>query len=384
MHFRMFLLFLPAVLVTAEVVPNPEGQPLEETISQTSIGLSDSPTYEAFGATNRPRANPITSVHRGQPNDTTTPIKLGNCVLNAWDEIYIADFLQEQLDSLSTSDHCWISKGVRGLKELLHRNITANPLNNITIPTCVPLNVTSSGNSFSIDFSKNSYEVNGVAEDEFVLLTYVHLVTMTAAFFLAYPVILVLASTPSLCLMIDRPLQDPAKLKLERWQTIFQTAVFPPLIVTGLVTGIIAMGTSEHARTEHGIIGYITIGLAAVSVPLYLYQRRLDSRPDLTFHMYRRLKFINGIDFIVCQSILLISGFALPDGIDDFGIMTLCGTNTVSTSLIFSLGMIVSFVWNCAMATMTVQWLLAQRVRGGTIRDRAPPWMLKVLRKRSI
>lgn len=132
------------------------------------------------------------------------------------------------------------------------------------------------------------------------------------------------------------------------------------------------------------IVGYITIGLAAIVVPLYLYQRRLSSRPDLTFYMYRRMKFINALDFIVCQAILVISGFALPDGIDDFGVMTLCGTNTISTSLIFSLGMIVSFVWNCAMATMTVQWLLGQRLQGGTFRDRAPPWMLKVLRKRSI
>lgn len=131
------------------------------------------------------------------------------------------------------------------------------------------------------------------------------------------------------------------------------------------------------------ITGYITIGLAAISVPLYLYQKWLGSRPDLTFHMYRRLKLINAADFLVCQAILLISGFALPDGIDDFGIMTICGTNTVSSSVVFSLGMILSFVWNCAMATMTVQWLLEQRVRGGSLRDRAPPWMLKILRKRS-
>ncbi|KAJ0303114.1 hypothetical protein COL516b_006625 [Colletotrichum fioriniae] len=183
--------------------------------------------------------------------------------------------------------------------------------------------------------------------------------------------------------MIDRALQEPTKRKLERWQTIFTVLLFAPLSIAGLVTGIVAMGTSDHARTEHGIIGYITISLAAISVPLYLYQRRLSSRPDLTFYMYRRLKFFNALDFLVCQAILLISGFALPDGIDDFGIMTICGTNTLSSSLLFSLGMIVSFVWNCAMATMTVQWLLERRVRGGSLRDRAPPWMLKILRKRS-
>ncbi|KAL0943036.1 uncharacterized protein CTRU02_200922 [Colletotrichum truncatum] len=326
----------------------------------------------------------IMSIHRGQQNDTTAAlIQIGDCQFRAWDEIYIIDFLQEQLDALSTTDHCWIIKGVGGLKELLHRNITANPLNNVTIPTCVPLNITSGGNTFSINLSAHSYKVNGVHEDVFVILTYVHLVSMTAAFFLAYPVILVLASTPSLCVMIDRPLDELTKAKVERWQMIFQSFVFAPLVIAGLVTGIIAMGESEHARTQHGIIGFVTIALAAISVPLYLYQRYLSFRPELSFNMFRRLKFINALDFTICQAILIISGFALPDGIDDFGIMTLCGTNTVSTSLIFSLGMIVSFVWNCAMATMTVQWLLEQRVRGGSIRDRAPPWMLKVLRKRS-
>ncbi|KAL3299981.1 bzip transcription factor [Colletotrichum asianum] len=375
--------FLSAILATQAAGLHPVRDMLPA--NQATNDLHDRTTHErAYGAPSSPRSEPISTIHRGQENDIAGLIQKGDCVFSAWDELYITDFLQEQLGYLSTSDHCWIIKGVRGLQELLRRNITANPLNNVTIPTCVSLNITSKGNSFSIDFSTNSYEVNGVAEDTFVLLTYVHLVCMTAAFFLAYPIILVLASTPSLCIMIDRPLQEPTKAKIDRWQIIFQTFVFAPLMIGGLVTGIIGMGTSDHARTEHGIVGYITIGLAAIVVPLYLYQRRLSSRPDLTFYMYRRMKFINALDFIVCQAILVISGFALPDGIDDFGVMTLCGTNTISTSLIFSLGMIVSFVWNCAMATMTVQWLLSQRLQGGTFRDRAPPWMLKVLRKRSI
>ncbi|KAH0436477.1 hypothetical protein CcaCcLH18_04283 [Colletotrichum camelliae] len=381
--YARILVFLFAILATQAAGLTPDRDRLP--VNHATKDLHDRATQEqAYEAPSSRRSEPVLTIHRGQENDTTALIQKGDCVFSAWDELYITDFLQEQLGYLSTSDHCWIIKGVRGLQELLHRNITANPLNNVTIPACVSLNITSKGNSFSIDFSTNSYEVNGVAEDTFVLLTYVHLVCMTAAFFLAYPIILVLASTPSLCVMIDRSLEEPTKAKIDRWQTIFQTFIFAPLMIAGLATGIIGMGTSDHARTEHGIVGYITIGLAAIVVPLYLYQRRLSSRPDLTFYMYRRMKFINALDFIVCQAILVISGFALPDGIDDFGVMTLCGTNTISTSLIFSLGMIVSFVWNCAMATMTVQWLLGQRLQGGSIRDRAPPWMLKVLRKRSI
>ncbi|OHW90384.1 hypothetical protein CSPAE12_11004 [Colletotrichum incanum] len=351
--------------------------------SISGFGNVDYATRDLSGAGTHPSSlNHAATTRRQQINNTIVHVHR-DCPFSPWDEFYITDFLQEHFHDLSTSDHCWIIKGVPGLKELLQRNISANPLLNVTIPTCISLNVTGSGNTFSINFSDNTYQVNGVNEDEFVILTYAHLVSMTTAFFLAYPIILVLASTPSLCIMIDRPLLEPTRRKLERWQTIFTVIIFAPFAIVGLVTGIIAMGNSEHARTSHGITGYITVGLATISVPLYLYQKRLKSRPDLTFYMYRRLKLINAVDFLVCQAILLISGFALPDGIDDFGIMTICGTNTVSTSLVFSLGMIVSFVWNCAMATMTVQWLLERRIRGGSIRDKAPPWMLKFLRKRS-
>ncbi|GKT59899.1 hypothetical protein ColTof3_07238 [Colletotrichum tofieldiae] len=337
-----------------------DASPIQDDISGTSN--VDYATRDLSGAGMHPSSmNHAATTRLQQINNTIVPVHR-DCPFSPWDEFYITDFLQEHFHDLSTLDHCWIIKGVPGLKELLRRNISANPLLNVTIPTCISLNVTGSGNTFSIDFSDNTYQVNGISEDEFVILTYAHLVSMTAAFFLAYPIILVLASTPSLCIMIDRPLLEPTKRKVERWQTIFTVVIFAPFAI---------------------ITGYITIGLAAISVPLYLYQKRLNSRPDLTFYMYRRLKFINAVDFLVCQAILLISGFALPDGIDDFGIMTICGTNTVSTSLIFSLGMIVSFVWNCAMATMTVQWLLERRIRGGSLRDKAPPWMLKMLRKRS-
>ncbi|TDZ39112.1 hypothetical protein C8035_v005705 [Colletotrichum spinosum] len=371
----------PATAATG-IGPNQDGLVVDRRAGYTTTRTETIP-HTGPRANGRTLSEGVMSIHRGQSNDTSSQRQIGNCSFPEWDELYITDFLQEQLDGLTNSDHCWIIKGVRGLHELLHRNITANPMNNVTIPECVPLNISSSGNTFSIYFSNNKFDVNGVDEDTFVILTYIHLVTMTAAFFLAYPIILVLASTPSLCIMIDRPLEEPTRQKIEKWQTIFQTAVFAPLAIAGLVTGIVGMGNSDHARTEHGIIGYVTVGLAALVVPLYLYQKRLNSRPDLSFLMYRRLKLLNAFDFTICQAILLISGFALPDGIDDFGTMTLCGTNTISSSLIFSFGMIVSFVWNCAMATMTVQWLLGQRIRGGTFRDRAPPWMLKVLRKRS-
>lgn len=73
--------------------------------------------------------------------------------------------------------------------------------------------------------------------------------SMTLAFFLLYPIILLLASATALCDLIQRPFK---KQNVERWQAALQSLVFTPLVIVDLVAGIIAMGTSDHFRTEHG------------------------------------------------------------------------------------------------------------------------------------
>jgi hypothetical protein len=87
------------------------------------------------------------------------------------------------------------------------------------------------------------------------------------------------------------------------------------------------------------------------------------------------------MDVFFCQAVLLLSGFALPDGIDDFGVMTLCGTSMISTSLAFSLGMIVAFIWNGVMAAMAVQWWLGRRAGPDGPQSKIQMWMLRILRQ---
>lgn len=74
--------------------------------------------------------------------------------------------------------------------------------------------------------------------------------TMAAGFFLVYPIILLLQSVTVLCDLINNPV---AKHKVKRWETVLQGFGFCPLLIAGLSTGILAMGTSDHFRTEHGV-----------------------------------------------------------------------------------------------------------------------------------
>ncbi|KAH7137358.1 hypothetical protein B0J13DRAFT_639716 [Dactylonectria estremocensis] len=300
-----------------------------------------------------------------------------DCFGGPWNELYITDFLQEKIDVLTGKSNCWLKKGVAGLKELLERNITQIQVPGLSVPTC-PVNITSSGNTYSIDFSKNTYHVNTVSKFVFILMTSIHLGCMTLAFFLVYPIILVLSSMMVLCELIERPL---LKTRIEKWQFVLHVVFFLPLIVIGMVCGVVGMGLSDHFRTQHGIIGLATVVLATLAIGLYFIERRFRAWRFMDRRWYRIRKIIRYADIFLCQAVLLVSGFALPDGIDDFGVMSLCGTSIISTSLSFSIGMIVGFIWNCAMAAMTLQWWLVNRAKLEKRQNKISLWASRIFRR---
>jgi hypothetical protein len=61
-------------------------------------------------------------------------------------------------------------------------------------------------------------------------------------------------STTVLCDLINRPV---AKHTVQKWESALRAAVFTPLVIAGLVAGIIAMGSSDHFGTEHGVSKHI-------------------------------------------------------------------------------------------------------------------------------
>ncbi|KAL6802912.1 hypothetical protein GGI42DRAFT_325399, partial [Trichoderma sp. SZMC 28013] len=275
------------------------------------------------------------------------------------DDFYITSFLQDQLDTLSSDQQCWLQPGVTGLRILLQGNISQPPASISNFALGIR-NISSSGNAFSIDFVTDEFLVNGVSESMFLILGLIHLTCMTLAFFLIYPIILLLASATVLCHLIGRPVN---KKVVDKWQMILQLCVFAPLVAGGMVTGILAKGTADHFSSEHGIVGLVTVSLTIVDVIIYFFLRRM-SRGLSTFESIpRHVRYVHYTDVALCQAILMISSFVLPDGIDDFAVMSLCDTAVLSDSWVFSLGMVLVFVWNGAMAAMTMQWFLVRRSR---------------------
>lgn len=187
-----------------------------------------------------------------------------DCFSSPFNEAYVTDFLQKKIDAVTGNSNCWLKKGVAGLKDMLETNISASQIAGLSVPTC-PVNITSSGNTYSIDFPKNTYHVNTVSEFLLILMTSIHcelaprprlnmpdqtVGCMTLAFFVVYPIILVLSSLIVLCELIERPL---LKTRIEKWQIILYVVFFLPFIAIGMACGVVGMGLSDHFRTEHGV-----------------------------------------------------------------------------------------------------------------------------------
>ncbi|KAF5602867.1 uncharacterized protein FSUBG_7507 [Fusarium subglutinans] len=292
------------------------------------------------------------------------------CFGTTKNQVYVTDFLQRNLDILTGHSTCWLNRGVVGLRTELERNLTSTHRSDMQVPKC-PINITSSGNTYLIDFTKNSYHVNTISKSLLIILTSMHVAAMTLAFFIVYPIILIFSTLIALGELIERPL---FKARIEKWQKILFCVFFLPLLAIGILCGLTGMGSSDHFRTEHGVSGLVTAVLATLAVGVYLIENNLRPKISISRRWRRVHMMVNYTDIFVCQAVLMLSGFALPDGIDDFQVMSLCGTRHISTSLSFSVGMMVAFVWNSAMAAMTLQWWLVRRAS----KDKPPGkmWLL--------
>jgi hypothetical protein len=310
---------------------------------------------------------------------------------------YVTQFLKHEISKLDSRETCWHQSGVGGLVAALRANLSESQSWdsswNATMATQGLYSLNSTGNLFDINLLTKDFNVNGVDKDTFITLSYVHgalsisleiaLLTFSAlcmiiAFFLVYPIILLMESTTVLCDLINRPI---AKHKVRKWESALRAAVFTPLVIAGLVAGIIGMGSSDHFRTEHGVrtlcatdniqltvdkqvIGLITVVFAGFTAILYFYTFFFESWMRRTVLRMRWLQNIHYFDMFVCQVILMLSGFALTDGFNDLSVMGLCYIQ-ISTAWAVSLGMIAAFVWNSAMVLMTAQWFLVRRARPG-------------------
>jgi hypothetical protein len=95
------------------------------------------------------------------------------CFGTTQNELYVTDFLQSNLDILTGHSTCWLNRGVAGLRTSLERNLTSTRPSGMQVPQC-PINITSTGNTYLIDFTKNSYHVNTISKSTLIILTSIH------------------------------------------------------------------------------------------------------------------------------------------------------------------------------------------------------------------
>ena len=95
------------------------------------------------------------------------------CFGTTQNQLYVTDFLQSNLDILAGHSTCWLDRGVAGLRTSLERNLTSTRPSSMQVPKC-PINITSSGNTYLIDFTKNSYHVNTISKSLLIILTGTH------------------------------------------------------------------------------------------------------------------------------------------------------------------------------------------------------------------
>ncbi|KAH7207642.1 hypothetical protein BKA60DRAFT_578272 [Fusarium oxysporum] len=295
---------------------------------------------------------------------------------------YVEQFLKHEVSKLHTRETCWHQSGVGGLLALLRANLSESKSWNSSYVSGGPYTFNATGNLFTVDLATKHFDVNTVDQDTFITLTYVHALCMIIAFFLVYPIILLMESSTVLCDLINKPV---AKHTVRKWESVLRAFVFTPLVIAGLVAGIIAMGSSDHFRTEHGVIGLVTVVFAGFASLLYFFDFFFGSRMGRTPMGMRWLQNIKYFDMFVCQVILMLSGFVLTDGFDDLSVMGLCYIQ-ISLAWAVSLGMIAAFVWNSAMVLMTAQWFLVRRARpgggGGIANANNRMWRLVRFRRR--
>lgn len=95
------------------------------------------------------------------------------CFGTIQNQIYVTNFLQSNLDTLTGHSTCWLNRGIGGLRSSLERNLTLTRPSGMQVPQC-PVNITSSGNTYLIDFTKNSYHVNSISKSLLIVLTGIH------------------------------------------------------------------------------------------------------------------------------------------------------------------------------------------------------------------
>ncbi|ORX88624.1 hypothetical protein BCR34DRAFT_609341 [Clohesyomyces aquaticus] len=243
------------------------------------------------------------------------------------------------------------------------------PLDNRTLDALPkePIVIISEGNKFKVKIQNTEITVNGIPVKRFAIITGLHIFFMTTAFFYVLPTYLALGAVQRLSVLINNPLDEASNKK---WRKFLLLGVLFPTATAGLITGVIGMGSAQHFRTVHGILGLVTVIVVPLAIITGMLRLNtavpLPSSAFLFGSITRTLGSPAKIHLIATFFIALLtylSSVAWVLGFTELRSISLCILDAVLTApLVVGFVSIVVFVQITAIGFVSIRMWLEQRV----------------------
>ncbi|KAH8698049.1 hypothetical protein GQ44DRAFT_779310 [Phaeosphaeriaceae sp. PMI808] len=203
-----------------------------------------------------------------------------------------------------------------------------------------PITITSGGNAFVVNIQEQSIKINERALRPFAVILGLHIFFITLAFFFILPIYLVMGALMRISVMIKIPFDEG---KNKKWRGILLIYLFFPFALVGFVLGFVAMGSSKHLRTAHGILGLIVL-LFTIPTVIVSFFRLRTSTPQPGPSAFRDIKqfpaLLKGPQKVhvysgaLVQLTLTFGVISWVEGWNDFRSISLCIIDAVLTARI--------------------------------------------------
>ncbi|KAI4663055.1 uncharacterized protein J4E79_004368 [Alternaria viburni] len=231
-----------------------------------------------------------------------------------------------------------------------------------------PITVLSEGNMFEIIIESQSVKINGLALVPFAVITGLHVLFAGLAFLTFLPLYLVLGVVWRFSVLTGFPVDEA---KNRKWRMGF-LITFAILGITGIILGMVGMGSSRHFRDTHGIMGLICLIFLFPAVGFSIVRLRTEiphpspaafagiKGPIAVAKTPQRIYLVSGIS---TQLLLGLGQFAFLQGFATLRAISLCVADAVLTSASVSgLVSIVLMIQISATALVGIRAWLEQHI----------------------
>lgn len=216
----------------------------------------------------------------------------------------------------------------------------AVPFDNATLAALPkePISILSEGNKFEITIQDTKVTINEMAIVPFAVVTALHIVFTTIAFFFALPAYLALGAIWRISVLIGYPLVESDNKK---WRKRILLILFLPTSVIGMIFGIVGMGKAAHFTTGHGIFGLLTFLLIIPTIVTSI--QRLNTSipipPPSAFLGFKQIpslfkgpQKVHFISAILLQMLLQFGTIAWATGFSELRSISLCIVDAILTA----------------------------------------------------